>query len=387
VIVKIDRPEMNEISVDNPPPGQYIQVGEQQVVLPDGVTVNDWALERVRVQNPRIRAYLGCIHLLEETLESNYSILHCSAARLLEIWRKVRKVCRLIQTNVAPALAEPSCIPDLDTARRNALFSYYALNSTVINRIERYPYRIDSDQLPAIRRLLCISIGKIYAFLRDTFGEILANDPRSIHDSDYYLSRKFPHDIEEAEWLYATVDRLNDYLQGLGEVWSHQIENLTRTMVTELTLPSRKSWEEIELFLNLVIEGLSPKLKEVLALAGVRYDELEPLDGYTFDVPHNCKLILEVYSVGRNTVDRLQARPADSLEAREQHIEDIIACHATSCERLVHLLTDVDQALRDLQAYVPIWLDAIERRRALMLTRRREEVPPLLDGSPRRSVG
>lgn len=378
---------MNETAVDNTAAKQYIQVGNQQVELPEGVTVNDWALERVRFQNPRIRSYLGCLRLLEDTLESNYSILHCSAGRLLQIWRKVRRVCRLIQTKVAPALAEPSCIPSLDTARRNALFSYYALNNTVISRIEQYPYRIDSEQLPAIRRLLCISIGKIYAFLRDTFGEIVAHDPRSLHDSDYYLSRKFPNDIEEAEWLYATVDRLNTYLQGLGEVWSKQLKDLTETMETEQTLPSRKAWEEVELFMNLVIEGLSPKLKEVLALAGVRYDELEPLDGYTFDVPHNCKLILEVYSVGRRTADRLRTRPAGSLEAREQHVEDILACHATTCARLVQLLTSVDQALQDLLAYVPIWLDAIERRRALMLTRSQEERQPLSHLQSRESVG
>lgn len=357
-------------------PKQYIQVGDQQVQLPEGVTVADWALERIKAQNPRIRAYLGCIRLLEETLESNYAILHCSSGRLLRIWRKVRRVCRLIQTKLAPALSEPSTIPSLETARRNALYSFHALNNTVIRKLEEYPYRIEPDQLPAIRRLLCVSIGKMYAFLRDTFGEIVAHDPRSLHDSDYYLSRKFPQDIEEAEWLYATVDRLNDYLQGLGEVWARQLKSLTEMMETERALPSSRAWEEVELFMSLLIDGLSPKLKEVLALSGVRFDEMEPLDGYAFDIPHNCKLILEVYSIGRKTVDRLKSRSADSFEAREQHLDDILACHSMACSRLVQLMAAVEAALHDLLAYVPIWLDSIERRRALMLTKSPEDMPP-----------
>ena len=62
------------------------------VELPDGVTTADWGLERVRVQNPSIRSYLGCIRLLEEVLDSNYAILNCSPERLLKIWRQVEQV-------------------------------------------------------------------------------------------------------------------------------------------------------------------------------------------------------------------------------------------------------------------------------------------------------
>jgi hypothetical protein len=158
-------------------------------------------------------------------------------------------------------------------------------------------------------------------------------------------------------------------------VWARQLKSLTQVMEEEAALPSTRSWEEVELFMGLLIDGLSPKLKEVLALTGVRYDEMEPLDGYAFDIPHNCKLILEVYSIGRKTVDRLKSRSADSLDAREQHLEDILACHAMACARLVQLMTAVEAALKDLLAYVPIWLDSIERRRALMLTKSPDESP------------
>ena len=42
-----------------------------------------------------------------------------------------------------------------------------------------------------------ITIGKLHGFLVDTLGEILAADPRSQHDVDYFLARKFPRDVEE----------------------------------------------------------------------------------------------------------------------------------------------------------------------------------------------
>src|ERR1700758_412135 len=51
-------------------PRQMIQVGNHQISLPEGITVTDWAIERVHWQNPRIRAFLGCIRLLEGVFES-----------------------------------------------------------------------------------------------------------------------------------------------------------------------------------------------------------------------------------------------------------------------------------------------------------------------------
>ncbi len=80
----------------------------------------------------------------------------------------------------------------------------------MIADIERYPDLPNSAQLPEVRKLLCVSIGKIHPFLRNTLGEILANDPRSRHDADYFLSRRFAKDIEESEWLYSSVFELRE---------------------------------------------------------------------------------------------------------------------------------------------------------------------------------
>jgi hypothetical protein len=46
--------------------------------LPPGVSKADWFFEQRRWQNPRIRHLLNCVRMLDEVLESNYSILHCS---------------------------------------------------------------------------------------------------------------------------------------------------------------------------------------------------------------------------------------------------------------------------------------------------------------------
>src|SRR5512135_3636015 len=95
-----------------------------EVELPEGVTTADWGLERVRVQNPSIRTYLGCIRLVEEVLDSNYAILHCSPDRLLRIWRQVEQVSELMRSELLPTLRTPSVIPALDQARRNADASF-----------------------------------------------------------------------------------------------------------------------------------------------------------------------------------------------------------------------------------------------------------------------
>ena len=43
-------------------------VAQQVVELPEGVSLAEWALEKVRWQNPRIRCLLGCIRLLDDVL-------------------------------------------------------------------------------------------------------------------------------------------------------------------------------------------------------------------------------------------------------------------------------------------------------------------------------
>lgn len=355
--------------MSSPKPKQVIQVSGHLVALPEGVTALEWALERINYQNPRIRAFLGCIRLLDGVMESNYAILHCSPERLLDIWRKVRQVAELIRGRLGPLLKATSPIPDLEEARQSAEVSLGMLDYQVLRRLDAFPEDVPHDQLMEVRKLLCICIGQIHAFLADTFGEMMSKDPRSLHDSDYFLSRRFPQDIEEAEWLHATLVRLGEYLQKLDEARILHMTTLADRMRREETLPARHAWTEARAFLDVLLTGLTPKLKEVLALRGVRFYEMEILDRYAFEIPAKCRTAIEIHEVGSEAIDGLKDLVGVSRPERTQNVQDLLQIHAAFSRRIASLVTDVDKALQDLVAFIPLWLEGVEKRRALLLKR------------------
>jgi hypothetical protein len=355
--------------MSSPKPKQVIQVSGHLVALPEGVTALEWALERINYQNPRIRAFLGCIRLLDGVMESNYAILHCSPERLLDIWRKVRQVAELIRGRLGPLLKVMSPIPDLEEARQSAEVSLGMLDYQVLRRLDAFPEDVPLDQLMEVRKLLCICIGQVHAFLADTFGEMMSKDPRSLHDSDYFLSRRFPQDIEEAEWLHATLVRLGEYLQKLDEARILHMTTLADRMRREETLPARHAWTEARAFLDVLLTGLTPKLKEVLALRGVRFYEMEILDRYAFEIPAKCRTAIEIHEVGSEAIDGLKDLVGVSRPERTQNVQDLLQIHAALSRRIASLVTDVDKALQDLVAFIPLWLEGVEKRRALLLKR------------------
>ena len=348
-------------------PRQMIQVGDQQVALPAGVTLPQWALERVRWQNPRIRSLLGAIRLLEGVQDSNYALLHCSPARLQEIWGRVRRASELVRGELGPLLREPSVIPELEQALVQARSALELLEVSVLDDLERFPAEVDASHLIEVRKLLCISIGKIHAFLQDTFGSVLSNDPRSRHDSDYFLSKRFPRDIEEAEWLHSTVSELKVFLSGVEKARVRRLGTAIARLRQERTLPAGRAWEELEGLLERLSRKLTPRLQEILALRGIRFHEMELLDDYAFEIPAHCRTITEIYQAGREAIDVLRAASGDSREERERSLSALVRCHAAFSERLVRQLSALDRALQDLWVFVPIWLRSIERRRALLL--------------------
>lgn len=359
--------------MSTPKPKQVIQVGSHLVALPEGVSALDWALERVNFQNPRIRAFLGCIRLLDGVLESNYAILHCSPERLLDIWRKVRQIAEVIRTRIAPLLDTPSCIPILEEARQNAQTGVELLNHHVLRELDRFPEEVAADQLMEIRKLLCVSIGQLHSFLQDTFGELMAKDPRSLHDADYFLSKRFPKDIEEAEWLHSTLLRLREYLEKLDLVRTQHLTAIAEQVSREETLPTRSAWRGTKFFLEILLSGLTPKLKEILPLRGVRFYEMELLDRYAMEIPTRCRILIDLHEAGSETIDAIKKSAGDSRQEREQSVRDLLSCHAVLGRRVVSLIGDVEKLLQDLVAFVPLWLEAVEKRRALLLKRSTEE--------------
>lgn len=350
-----------------------IVVGNQPVTLPEGVTALDWALERVNFQNPRIRAYLGCIRLIEGVLESNYALLHCSPERLLDIWGKVRQVASLIRTQLSPLLEVPSRIPKLEEARQSAGMALLMLDDHVLRGLDRFQDQVAPDQLMEVRKLLCVSIGQIHAFLHDTFGEMMACDPRSLHDADYFLSRRFPRDIDEAEWLHATLVRLGEYMGELEEPRDLRITEIAKVIRRDEIVPSLAVWEPTANFLDVLLSGLTPKLKEVLALRGVRFYEMEILDRHAFEIPHRCLLLLDLHASALEAVEGIKAAVGASQPEKEQGVRDLIWCHAAFGRRIAAQLSEIDTVLRDLVTFVPLWVEAVEKRRALLLRRMAEE--------------
>ncbi len=349
------------------PPDSPLSEKSSEGELPEGVRPLDWEIEKVKWQNPRIRAFLGCIHLLEEVLDSNYAILHCSPERLQEIWRKVGRVSRLIRSQISPLLKPASVIPKLEAARSNGAASLAVLEKTVLADLDGYPAFLHPGQLAPLRKTLCVSIGKLHAFLQDSMSQLMAADPRSTYDADYYLSKQFPQDIEEAEWLYATVDRLAAYLSSLGKICAQKLSSVAEIMRREKALPSGPVWEETEIFIRLLIKDLTPLLKQTLALRGIRFDEMEVLDRYAFELPSKCTHILELRAMGEEIAERLTRDARRSRDHQDVIIRNLTFTHAVLADRIAFLLLDIEKTFRDLRAFVPVWLSSIENRRALLL--------------------
>lgn len=353
------------------PPGarQFTLLDEPKIHLPTGMTMADWTLEKIRWQNPRIRALLGCIRLLGGVLESNYAILHCSPERLLEIWRKVRQVADLVRTEIDPLLSNPSRFPDLEEARHRVGLSLKMLTNTVLRDLEQFETPPPRSDLLELRKMLCVSIGKMHAFLQDSFGELLANDPRSSHNYDYFLSRRFPQDLEEAEWLHSTVNRLKDYMDQLDSQRIQGLTHLAHEISREQALPTVSRWQETETLLDTLLDVLTPKLREVLALRGIRFYEMEILDRYAVEIPFYCRHLRELFTLGRQLDQDLKKVSGSSRPEKEQNVQDLLVGHQVFSRKLVQMMVQMDKELQDLVAFVPLWLDSIEKRRALLLKR------------------
>jgi len=352
----------------HPPAGPSLP----KVHLPDGVSLSEWALERRRWQNPRIRILLGTIQLLEKVLDSNYAILHCSPDRLQEVWRQVHEVCAVVRTQLAPLFEQPSVVPAIETARQETRISLSMISRKILTRFEHYPGDVAKHQLPEVRKLLCVGIGQLSSFMQDTFGALMAADPRSTNDVDYYLSQRFPRDIEEAEWLYKSVLNLGGLVgrlaQEAGQLLVLRVERLER----EQRVLVGEDWQPAEQFIRRLDE-LTETLREVLALRGIRFDEMEILDGHSRRIPESCNRLLELHNTACEIIAGIEggARRSRVLDPTQQ--ADLERCHAVFSRRLAAGARQLSAALKDLSTFTPLWLVEISNRRALLLYQTSEE--------------
>lgn len=335
------------------------------ITLPHGVSLATWSLERVRTQNPRIRAYLGCLRLFEDAQAANYQILHCSPERLLEIWRALRVVVDKIRSELAPLLQVPSIIPALDRARSGAAASLDSLVSEVFLELDRLELEGEESNHFARREVLCRSIGRVQAFLLDSFAEVAAADPRSEHGADYFLSRKFPEEIAESERLYVGVERLARLIDQVDQARRARLHPLLLELEREGRAIDGPVWDDAVTFLESLIFELAPKLREVLSLDGVRFYEMAIVDRYAVEIPSTCEVLAAVHEVGRATLEQIARTPGmePGERARMQRL-----VHFQISKKLVAELKGLDLRVQELANFVPLWRESVGGRRARWLT-------------------
>jgi hypothetical protein len=237
------------------------------------------------------------------------------------------------------------------------------IDQTLLHQLEGFPERVPVRRHDELRRFLCVAIGQIHRFLQDSFGGIVSADPRATHDADYYLSKEFPRDIEEAEWLYDSVHRLEQHLRALDRDRPRLIVDVRNSLQKHSRVPSREAWAETELYLQRLVTELTPRLREVIALRGIRIEELELLDHYSTEIPTICRILAELHessceALGGTTSDAPPPTPDDAQPPE---------LHRTLSDRMVPQLRSLDDYLRDLGIFVPLWRRDITQRRALLL--------------------
>lgn len=329
---------------------------EYEIALPEEVSEADWEAERDELQNHRIRVVAASLRMIDDILESDYAFLHCSPERLQETWAILLDVVARMRDEIRSALEPPSRIPELETARGRASDSLAILDLDLLARVDKYPPDLPSDLQPEVRRLLCSTVGQIHAFLGHTLSALLDADPRGMGANDYSLSRRFPRHVHEAEWLYFSVGRLHNYLADLDTYRTRQLEELEELHSEEQAVPVGTAWGNLMAFLEEVLETLVPQLKEIRAMEGIRYDEMQVLDDYLMDLPASCYTVIELQAVGRALIDR---------DSREYEIALLSEAQALLSDRLRQQVSKIDSSLDDLLAFVAIWREGISNRRAL----------------------
>jgi len=335
-----------------------------RILLPEGVSGAQWQAEIDRWHNPRLRTLLGSLRKISNVQESNTAILNSSPKRLTAMWAAVREVAATVREDLDPVLNEPSAIPDLELARQGVVANLAHLKLTVLAQVVDLPADPPPAKLDELRRFLCVCIGQLHAFLQDSFGSLMASDPRGRHDSDYYLSKEFPRDVEESEWLYTSVISFDAEFREVEAERRRLFPPFLERIAGRQRIPEPTDWAPVESFLRFISTEFTINLKKVLGLRAIRLTELELLTHHANEIPVTCRVLLELYETGRQAVNALAFAQAKrtGTEFGSPHAEVVSAAVSG---RLIPHVRGLDDSLRDLGAFIPIWRQGISQRRAL----------------------
>ena len=166
------------------------------------------------------------------------------------------------------------------------------LDRGLLSELDQFSEDPAPEQLERVRQVLCVAIGTLRGFLLDTLGHLLACDPRGKGNADYVISRKFPRDVEEAEWLFKSINQLQELLQALDEQRKRCLSARAQQLQESARPASPEQWAATSALLEQLSERLTPALKNVLGLRGVRIDELRIIDLYIGEIPSTCQVIV-----------------------------------------------------------------------------------------------
>jgi hypothetical protein len=107
--------------------------------------------------------------------------------------------------------------------------------------------------------------------------------------------------------------------------------------------------------------------RKVTALNGIRLEELDLLTNYAHEIPTVSRIIAELYESSLGAIEKLRAEHNATAVADPLAKAALKALHDTLCDRLLPQIRSLDDYLRDLTIFIPLWRRGISQRRALLL--------------------
>jgi len=130
-------------------------------------------------------------------------------------------------------------------------------------------------------------------------------------------------------------------------------------------LPSSEVWQRLADFLGALESAFAPKLKSISGLRAIRFGELEVLQAHARELPESCRVVSELYATAGVILHTLSTSPdLDDSEATRRVATEV---ERVLSSRIVTALRFIEDELRDLATFVPLWMNSIVKRRALML--------------------
>lgn len=334
--------------------------------LPAGVREEAWRVEQRTLQNPRIRTLLRALSKLDGLVDGNLTLLHCSAEVLAEALRKTKQASQILATQFATVIEPPSVVPAIEEELESIRYAFENLERAALADLRKLTLSPARSEQMGNRKLLSLCIGRLHAFLQDSLVRLLAADPRSRHDSNHYLMKRFLKEKEDTEWLHYSVCELRDELEALNRWRELSLTRISAAIRREGVLPSGEAELVLRRFLARLQVDLLPCLRSLLTQSGVRYEEVEVLDRMVVEIPKLCTLIEVLWTTTREAEVNLEQLRRDGISERAMATPRIVLDDL--CRRVADQIERLDQQVKDLSIFVPFWQYGVEGRRTWRLS-------------------